>query len=109
MPQVIIRSWQAATARLQRRFDAGRKLGNFLFIGILYMTPKSTRRDFLTTEVSLAGVATAFTILPRYVLGGPRAVPPSEKLNIAGIGIGGMGGTNMANIARPGSYKHERP
>ena len=39
------------------------------------------------------GTATvaAFTIVPRKVLGGPRNIPPSEKLNIAGIGIGGRG------------------
>jgi len=37
-----------------------------------------------------AGLA-ALTIVPRHVLGGPGHVPPSEKLNIAGIGIGGRG------------------
>jgi predicted dehydrogenase len=45
------------------------------------------RRQFLG---SAAGVA-AFTIVPRHVLGGPAHVSPSEKLNIAGIGIGGRG------------------
>ena len=45
-----------------------------------------SRRQFLGT----ATVA-AFTIVPRKVLGGPRNIPPSEKLNIAGIGIGGRG------------------
>jgi predicted dehydrogenase len=31
-------------------------------------------------------------IVPRHVLGGPGQTPPSEKLNIAGIGVGGQGG-----------------
>jgi len=46
------------------------------------------RRDF----VPGAGAAlAAFTILPRHVLGSPF-VPPSDKLNIAGVGVGAMGG-----------------
>ncbi len=42
----------------------------------------------------LAGAAAtvaAATIAPRRVLGAPGSTPPSEKLNIAGIGIGGVG------------------
>jgi len=38
----------------------------------------------------LAGLA-ALSIVPRHVLGGAGHTPPSEKLNIAGIGIGGRG------------------
>ena len=45
------------------------------------------RRDFLGGAAAMA----AFTVVPRHVLGGPGHVPPSEKLNIAGIGIGGRG------------------
>jgi predicted dehydrogenase len=41
-----------------------------------------------------AGVA-AFTIVPRHVLGGAGQTPPSEKLNIAGVGIGGQGGADL--------------
>ena len=52
------------------------------------------RRKFLGTTTATA----AFTILPRYVLGGPGHTAPSEKLNIAGIGIGGMGRTNLRNL-----------
>ena len=44
------------------------------------------------------GAATAITIVPRHVLGGPRNIPPSEKMNIAGIGVGGMGAANLANL-----------
>jgi len=38
-----------------------------------------------------AAAVAAFTVVPRHVLGGAGNVPPSEKLNIAGIGIGGRG------------------
>ena len=40
---------------------------------------------------ALAGTTFAFHIVPRHVLG-RGLTPPSEKLNIAGIGIGGQGG-----------------
>src|ERR1043166_5042354 len=47
-----------------------------------------SRRKFL-----LAGgaAATAFTIVPRHVLGGPGSVPPSEKITVAYIGCGTQG------------------
>lgn len=54
----------------------------------------TTRRHFLQTT---AIAASAFTIVPRGVLGGPDA--PSNKLNIAGIGIGGMGKDNLKACA----------
>jgi len=46
-----------------------------------------SRRGFVKGATAVA----AFTIVPRHVLGGAGNVPPSEKLNIAGIGIGGRG------------------
>jgi len=33
-------------------------------------------------------------------LGGPGHTPPSEKLNIAGVGVGGMGASNIDALAR---------
>ena len=36
-------------------------------------------------------LAAALTILPRHVLGGSGYKAPSDKLNIAGVGVGGMG------------------
>lgn len=39
-------------------------------------------------------VAAGISIVPRHVLGGPRFVAPSEKVNIAIIGCGGQGQTN---------------
>jgi len=58
-------------------------------------TRKLSRRKFLA---STAGTAAAFTIVPRYVLGGPGRTPPSEKLNIAAIGVGGRGAGDLAGV-----------
>jgi predicted dehydrogenase len=41
----------------------------------------------------------AFTIVPRHVIGGPGHVPPSEKLNIACVGIGGKGAVDADNVS----------
>ena len=54
-----------------------------------------SRRNFIRA----AGTAAAFTIVPRHVLGGPRQIPPSEKLNIAGIGVGGRGGGDISAVS----------
>ena len=56
--------------------------------------PKISRRNFMGT----AATAAAFTIVPRHVLGGARHVPPSEKLNIAGVGIGGRGEGDLDEV-----------
>ena len=53
-----------------------------------------TRRGFLGAAASAA----AFTLVSRHVLGGPADTAPSEKLNIAGIGVGGMGGANLRQL-----------
>lgn len=52
---------------------------------------KTTRRQFLTTTAA-AGV---FSILPRQVLARSGGIPPNERMNIAGIGVGGMGAHNI--------------
>ena len=56
---------------------------------------KMSRRNFMGT----AGAAAALTIVPRNVLGGRRHVPPSEKLNIAGVGVGGQGGGDINAVS----------
>jgi len=53
------------------------------------------RREFL----GQAATAAAFVIVPRHVLGGPRHVAPSEKLNIACIGVGGMGASDVGQFS----------
>ena len=54
-----------------------------------------TRREFVK-NAAIGGVA--FTIVPRHVLG-RGMTPPSDLLNIAGVGIGGMGRTNLINLS----------
>ncbi len=56
----------------------------------------ATRRDFIKTS-SVA--ASAFFIVPRHVLG-KGFVAPSDKLNIAGIGVGGKGKSDLASFAK---------
>src|SRR5215471_17372855 len=54
------------------------------------------RRDFLkATGTAVA----AFSLVPRHVLGGPGQTSPSEKINIAGIGVGGMGAGDLDAVS----------
>lgn len=55
-----------------------------------------TRKEFLKTGIT---AATAFTIIPSYVLGGSGRTAPSDKLNIAAIGIGSQGWGELNNDA----------
>ncbi len=57
---------------------------------------KISRRNFLGSAVVTAA---AFTIVPRHVLGGNGYTPPSEKLNIAGIGVGGQGVYDIGQVS----------
>ncbi len=56
---------------------------------------KVTRRGFMSAA---AGVA-AFTLVPRHVLAGAGSAAPSEKINIAGVGIGGQGGADLRELS----------
>jgi hypothetical protein len=59
----------------------------------------NSRRDFL----KVAGTAMAgFYILPRHVLGGPGYIAPSDKLQVVGIGAGGMGWGDINGVFRSG-------
>ncbi|MCX5653297.1 MAG: Gfo/Idh/MocA family oxidoreductase [Planctomycetota bacterium] len=53
-----------------------------------------TRRRLLAA----GAIAAAAAIVPRHVLGGPGNTPPSEKLNIAGVGVGGQGGWDLDQV-----------
>src|SRR5579872_2600812 len=56
---------------------------------------KMSRRAFA------GAAATAFTIVPRHVLGAPF-VPPSDKITLATIGLGRQGqAVTMSLLARP--------
>lgn len=54
-----------------------------------------SRRSFLAAAGSLTA---GLSIVPRHVVAG-GATPPSEKLNIAGIGVGGMGAADINAVA----------
>ncbi|TVR15123.1 MAG: gfo/Idh/MocA family oxidoreductase [Balneolaceae bacterium] len=65
------------------------------------------RRDFLKTGSKAAAALAGFTIIPSTVLGKSMGyVAPSDKVNVAGVGIGNRGGeilkalhgTGLANI-----------
>ena len=59
------------------------------------MANRINRRQFV--QAAAAAVA-AFHIVPRHVLGQGEK-PPSEKLNIGGIGIGGQGGGDLGAMS----------
>ena len=60
-----------------------------------YKNVNKSRRDFLKkSSVAFLGVS----ILPSHVIAGLGHTPPSDKLNVAGIGVGGMGRNNLSNI-----------
>jgi predicted dehydrogenase len=82
-----------------------------------------SRRKFLA-QAGAAGLG--ISIIPRYVLGGPGYVPPSDKLNIAFVGVGSQGlrvmlhflgepevqgiavcDVNKSNANHPQWYEHE--
>src|SRR5690606_21279904 len=66
------------------------------------MNPKkfeSSRRSF----IKAAGVASAgFVIVPRHVLGGKGFLAPSDRLLVAGIGVGGKGRSDLAKFYESG-------
>ncbi len=59
----------------------------------------NSRRDFIK---STAAVTAGISIVPRHVLGGPGFLAPSDKLLVAGIGVGGKGESDIANFAKTG-------
>ncbi|RPE13685.1 gfo/Idh/MocA family oxidoreductase [Chitinophaga lutea] len=56
-----------------------------------------SRRSFLTTG---ATAAAGFMIVPRHVLGGKGYTAPSDRLRVAGIGVGGKGESDIAEFAK---------
>lgn len=63
--------------------------------GTLSENKEMSRRKFLT---NMAASGAAAAIVPRHVLGRGFA-PPSDTLNIAAVGVGGMGRANLINVA----------
>jgi predicted dehydrogenase len=61
-----------------------------------------SRRDFMY------GAGTAFaalTIVPSHVLGGSGRVPPSETIQVGGVGIGGIGSGQIRSISQQANTK----
>jgi predicted dehydrogenase len=54
-----------------------------------------SRRDFLTGAIATAAT---ISIVPRRVLGGPGYSAPSDRLNIACIGVGGKGTSDILAV-----------
>jgi hypothetical protein len=62
-------------------------------------TTSNSRRTFLKgSALATAG----FYIVPRHVLGGNGFIPPSDKLRVASIGIGGMGFSDLSGVFNSG-------
>ncbi len=60
---------------------------------------KPTNRISRRCAMAAGAAAAALTIVPRHVLGGAGQTAPSEKLNIAGVGVGGMGSGDVRSVA----------
>lgn len=58
-----------------------------------------SRKNFLNKAALAAG---GMMVVPRHVLGGKGYQAPSDKLNIACIGVGGMGASNTQSLAEIG-------
>jgi predicted dehydrogenase len=73
------------------------RLNNVLMTKHKKETSKNiSRRSFIgTSSVALAG----FTIVPRHAVSGLGYIAPSDKLNIAVVGIGGMGNSNLRAVS----------
>src|SRR6516162_11003948 len=75
--------------------SCGRKFLDPISEGDMSQTRESTRREFVK-DAAAAGAA--FMIVPRHVLG-RGMTPPSDLLNIAAVGVGGMGRSNLINLS----------
>lgn len=69
-------------------------------------TMKFSRRSFMKTG---AAAVAGFTIAPNVILGKTHGhTPPSDQINIAGIGFGSQGGGDLQNIMSPEVEVKER-
>ncbi len=60
--------------------------------------PDTSRRSF----VKNAAIASSFFLVPRHVLGGVGFTAPSDQLNLAAIGAGGKGASDVQNASVKG-------
>ena len=59
----------------------------------------NTRRNFIKSSVLLAA---GFYIIPRHVMGGKGFIAPSDRLIVAGIGVGGKGESDLNEFFKSG-------
>ena len=59
------------------------------------MNEQISRRRFIGMTATAAGL---FTVVPSYAVSGLGHIAPSDKLNIAGVGIGSKGRVNLRNM-----------
>ena len=59
----------------------------------------SSRRNFIKNS---ALTAAGFMIIPRHVMGGIGFTAPSDRLIVAGVGVGGKGESDIANFYKTG-------
>ena len=59
----------------------------------------SSRRGFIKAA---GATAAGFMIVPRHVLGGKGFLAPSDRLTVAGVGVGGKGQSDLANFFKSG-------
>src|SRR4030043_329186 len=57
-----------------------------------------SRRKFLGT---VSAATAGFTIIPRHVMPGKGYLQPSDTVNVAGIGIGARGASNLRGLCDP--------
>ena len=60
------------------------------------------RRSFVKRGAAASVFFAAPAIVPRHVLGGEGYTPPSEKITLAGIGIGGVGHGQIKGLSQAG-------
>ncbi len=65
-------------------------------------TPVSRRTFVKGSATTAAAFAIGPMIVPRHVLGGKGYIAPSDRLNVAMVGIGGMGMQNMTQLVNAG-------
>lgn len=63
---------------------------------------KLTRREFIAATGLTLTTLSGCSIVPRHTVARSGMIPPSERLNIACIGVGGQGGGDIDNIAAIG-------
>jgi len=63
------------------------------------INPQSARKISRRGFLAAAGAVTTFMALPRHVLGGAGQTSPNNKLHIAGVGFGGQGASDLAEVS----------